>query len=169
MHQYAVQNNTYTSPNPYYSSVMLIDCLPRTSCEYQVTMGLQLFGHCGILYIVFPQILFNDPDFNWAITLQYAGMGLWVSEPAVNMLLGLHKRKKYQSRGLEPQTVWSNKRCPKSPEDPGSSCGSRRQTSILCGLQGVDWIVWSLCSAGSTVWGMSDQLQSSFARGLQVT
>lgn len=112
--------------------------------------------------------LFNDPDFSWAITLQYAGMGMRISEPAVNMLLGLHKRKKHQSRWLEPWTVWSNKRCPESQEDPGSSCGSRRQTGILCGLQGVDWIVWSLCSTGSTVWGTSDQLQSSFARGLQV-
>jgi len=45
--------------------------------------------------------LFNNPDLSRVITLQYAGMGMWVSEPAVNMLMGLHKRKKHQSLGLE--------------------------------------------------------------------
>jgi len=75
--------------------------LPHTGCEYQVTMGPQWFGHCGIVYIVFPQIYYN-PDLSRVITLQYAGMGMWVSEPAVNMLMGLHKRKKHQSLGLEP-------------------------------------------------------------------
>lgn len=54
---------------------------------------------------------------------------------------------------LQLPAAWSWKSSPKPSENPRNSCGSGGQTRIICGLKRVDRILWSVHSAGSTIWG----------------